>query len=132
MGNLLYISADASPTNITRDPASTATVTIEVGNNYRKNSTEAYLTCVVYNEVGEPVRTIADGEVGAMVDVAGWDGWRKATYTETWDGTDDWGEYVEPGSYTIASCATDNAGIGCESQTGNLQCDSRRGFSVQA
>ena len=116
MGNPLYISASVMPTYITRDPGSAATVTVEVGNNHRKNSNEAYLTCVVYNEVGEPVRTIADGEVGAMVDVAGSDGWRKATYTETWDGKDDWGEYVEPGSYTIASCATDNAGIGCESQ----------------
>ncbi len=79
----------------------------------RPQATQAFVTAVIYDSEGDPVRTLADGTQAFTIDNG--TGTDSGGNSITWDGNDGTGTPVYPDTYTLALFAKDNAGVGCES-----------------
>lgn len=82
----------------------------------RPQATEAYITALVYDSQGNIVRTLADQLPTSNICTTS-DCDPSVAHSElTWDGRNDDGEIVWPGTYRISLFAEDDAGVGCESR----------------
>ncbi len=81
----------------------------------RQQASAAYVTAMVYDKDVNAVRTLASAVQTTSIDTSG-DNTGAGLNTVVWDGTDDNGDLLDPGDYTITIFAKDNAGVGCESR----------------
>lgn len=84
----------------------------------RPHATSAKLTAVVYDAWGQLVKVLANESTGSLDNQT--TGSSNGYNEIEWDGTDERGEIVDPGQYTVSLVAEDNAGERCQSDRVNF------------
>ncbi|MCE5324053.1 hypothetical protein LLG46_12160 [bacterium] len=113
-GQRLQISNLSTSLTYTLGSSTPLEISFDVSEPVRRSyATEAYLTSVIYDSAGNTVKVLANStttdKLNNLADKT--DGQNSLS----WDGTDDYGDPVDSGTYTMTLVAKDNAGVGSES-----------------